>query len=173
MSDTDRDDAAEAAQWLHESKVSATVTAALKTLEPKRWIIFHAKDYALGVLQLLDTYHLLRNREEDEQTEKHRRQALDEIRAQVKGYRRLAYIAAAILPDTYRSEVDRIRTVRTEEDLNAGGLTQVTVAGWAHAGSGPDAIALAKVRKLARGSWRRKTISRADLLEALGESDER
>lgn len=168
-----RDDAAEAAQRLHEDRVSDTVQAALKELDEKRWILFHAKDYLLGVLQLLEAAHLLRDREDDKKTEQHRRESVNVILAQRRGYRRLAQIASEILPETYRAEVDRIGTVRTEEDLDSGGLTQLTVAGWAHGGSGPDAIALAKVRKLARETYRRKTINRADLLAALGESDGR
>lgn len=167
------DNAAEAAQILHEDRVSKTVAAAQKALNDKRWVLFHAKDYLLGVLQLLESRNLLRDREDDKKTEQHRRESVNVMLAQRKGYQRLAQIASEILPETYRAEVDRIGTVRTEEELNSGALTQLTVASWAHGGSGPDAIALAKVRKLARETYRRKTINRADLLAALGESDGR
>lgn len=167
------DNAAEAAQILHEDRVSKTVAAAQKALDGKRWVLFHAKDYLLGVLQLLESRNLLRDRADEERLERIARESRDELRAQLKGTRRLAYIASEILPPTFRAEVDRIGTVRTEEELNSGALTQLTVASWAHGGSGPDAIALAKVRKLARETYRRKTINRADLLAALGESDGR
>lgn len=171
---TGQDNSAEAAQWLHEDRISATVQAALDALTPRSWILYHARDYKLGVLQLLESHNLLRNHAEEAETEKWVKAAREEQRAKLKGYHRLARIAADILPETYGAEVTRIsEKVRTEADLDAGDLTNVTVAGWAHGGSGPDAIALAKVRKLARDSYPRKTISRADLLAALGEGDGR
>ena len=169
----ERDNAAEAAQWLHEDRVSETVQAALEALDKRTWVLFHAKDYKLGVLQLLESAGLLRNRAQEEQTEKHRMESLTALRLQRAAVLRLARIAAQILPDTFGAEIERVAKAQTEEELNDGSIKAVTVAGWAHGGSGPDAIALAKVRKLAHDNWRLKTIKRADLLAALGESDER
>jgi len=170
---TPRDDAADAAEILHEDKVSEVVQHALKQLEGKRWVLFHAKDYLLGVLQLLEARNLLRDVKREAEMDKVVRETRAALEARVKGYFRLARIAAEILPASYRAEVDRIYNVRTMEELDNTAVTKIEAAGWAHAGSGPDAIALAKVRKLARESYKRQTIKRADLLEALGISDGR
>ena len=166
----ERDHAEEARQTLHEDRVSPNVARALDRMSAKRWILHHSRDYLLGVLQLLEAAHLLRDVEAEQESETRLRATLTELRTQLKGYKRLAYIASEILPPTFRAEVDRIAKARTGDDLDATPLTVLMVAGWAHGGSGEDAKALARVRRLAASSYRRKTITRQALLEALGEA---
>ena len=165
---TDTDDATQAARILHEDQISPTVANARKTIASKQWALFHARDYLLGALQLLDAAHLLRDPQQEEETEQRTRATLTEVRARERAYKRLAYLAAECLPATYRAQLDRIATVRTEDDLNTPtGLTKLDVAAWAHNDSAPDALALARVRRLASDTWKRKTIPRAALLAAL------
>jgi len=168
-----QDNSAEAAIWLHEDRVSETVQAALDEMGKKRWVLHYAKDYLLGVLQLLESRNLLRNLAQEKEIEKHHQETLTALRLQRSAVLRLARIAANTLPESFGAEVARVAEARTKEELDSGGLTNLTVAGWLHGGESKDAVALARVRKLVRESYKRQTLRRADLLEALGEGDER
>jgi hypothetical protein len=55
------DTAARAKRMLHEDQVSPLVEYAKQKLSQKSWALYHAQDYALGVLQLLESMHLLRD----------------------------------------------------------------------------------------------------------------
>jgi len=169
-----QDNSAEAAQYLHEDRVSELVQRVLAKFDQKRWILFHARDYLLGVLQLLDDAGLLRDVEDEQRAFKIAVETRTLLETRMKAYSRMAHIAAAVMPDSFIAELDHIGTVHNVDELNSGTkLTNLEVASWAHGGSSADAIALAKVRKLARESYKRKTISRTDLLKALGETDGR
>jgi hypothetical protein len=65
-------DAEKARQALHEDRVSPNVARINKKLDEKLWILYHAKDYALGVLQLLESMHLLRDVEAERKAEEDR-----------------------------------------------------------------------------------------------------
>lgn len=65
-------DAEKAARILHEDSVSPNVERISKQLGPKLWALYHAKDYALGVLQVLENMHLLRDPEAERKAEEDR-----------------------------------------------------------------------------------------------------
>lgn len=166
------DNAAEAARILHEDRVSPNVARVNEQLSSKLWVLYHAKSYLLGVLQLLEARNLLRDVEQDAKDAENHKSMLKAFgparTPREKGYAKLCHLAADVLPASFAEAVKALRDVRTDEELAATqGPTVLDVHAWRHAGSSEDALALARVRKLASETWRRKTISRQDLLDAL------
>src|SRR5258708_15719897 len=92
------ENAAYAARELHEDRVSENVARIQKRLTGKLWILFHAKSYLLGVLQLLENAHLLRDTVQEEKDRENRRQMLKAfgpaLREREQAYRQLASQAA-------------------------------------------------------------------------------
>ena len=166
------DTAAQAKQMLHEDRVSPNVERINKRLSEKLWVLYHAKDYALGVLQLLESMRLLRDPEAERQAEEQR---IGILRAfgpgetpREKGYKKLCYAAADALPPSFLEAVQTLKDVRTDEELAAAEAPSLlTVHSWRHGGSSEDALALDRVRKLAWDMSRRKTVPMEALLEAL------
>jgi hypothetical protein len=166
------DTAAEAKRILHEDRVSANVARINEQLSSKLWVLHHAKSYLLGVLQLLEARNLLRDHEQEKQDAENHKSMLRAFgparTPREKGYAKLCHLAADALPPSFAEALKALRDVRTDEELAATqGPTVLDVHAWRHAGSSEDALALARVRKLASDTWRRKTISRQDLLDAL------
>lgn len=66
------DNAAQAKRALHEDQVSANVARVHRQLSGKLWVLHYARDYMLGVLQLLESLHLLRDTVAERETEERR-----------------------------------------------------------------------------------------------------
>jgi hypothetical protein len=66
------DNAAEARRLLHEDQVSDNVARVHKRLASKLWALYHARDYMLGVLQLLESLQLLRDTAAEQKAEERR-----------------------------------------------------------------------------------------------------
>jgi hypothetical protein len=169
---TELTDAEKAKRALHEDRVSPNVERVNKQLSEKLWILYHAKDYALGVLQLLESMHLLRDRQAEEEAEKRRVGILAAFgpgeTPREKGYKKLCYAAADALPPTFLKAVHALQDVRTDEELAAAEAPLlVDVHAWRHAGSSEDALALARVRKLVWDLTPRKTVPMQALRDAL------
>lgn len=167
------DHAAEAAQILHEDRISPAVQYATKWMANKLWVLYHAKDHTLAVLQLLDNSRLLRNPEQEEKDAEDHKSMLKAFgparTPREKGYRALCLAAAEALPPSFREAIDALENVRTDEELEAVGRpSRLTVHSWRHAGSSEDALALNRVQILASKLWRRKTVPMDALREALG-----
>jgi hypothetical protein len=171
------DNASEAARILHENQVSANVTSVHRQMNSKLWILHYAHDYLLGALILLEQAHLLRDVEQ-EQVDKERDQQMAAVigprrTPREKAYGRLLRLVIDVLPASFGAAVDTAAEVTTDDGYEAAKPRPIIAASWRHRGSTADALALARVRKLASDNWRLKTIKRADLLEALGITDER
>jgi hypothetical protein len=165
-------DAEKAARILHEDRVSPNVERINKQLLGKLWALYYARDYALGVLQLLESMRLLRDPEAEREAEERRVGLLRVFgpgeTPREKGYKKLCYAAADALPPSFREAVEALKDVRTDEELQvAEAPSLLDVHAWRHGGSSEGALAIARVRKLASDTYKRKTISRQDLLDAL------
>lgn len=166
-------DAEKAARILHEDRVSPNVEAINKQLDSKLHILYHARDYALGVLQVLESMHLLRDHEQEEkdaESHKSMMRAFGPARTpRENGYAKLCYAAADALPPSFLKAVKALENVRTDEELDAAQAhSLLDVHSWRHGGSSEDALALSRVRQLASDMWRRKTVPMAELRKALG-----
>jgi hypothetical protein len=170
MTTTDNN-AAQAARILHEDQISANVERVRKQIAGKAWTLFHARDYLLGVLHLLEAAHLLRDLEQEAADQQRHREALAAFgpasTPREKAYALLLRAAAPNLPPSFAEAVQRAAGVRTDEEMKAAKPSALDVAAWAHGGSTADALALARVRRLAESTWPRKTIPRQALLDAL------
>jgi|SRR5271155_905187 len=166
------DAAAQAKRMLHEDQVSPNVERINKQLSEKSWVLHHANDYALGVLQLLESARLLRDvvaeREADERHKSMLRAFGPAETPREKAYAKLCYAAADALPPSFLEAVRALKDVRTDEDIAAlDGISMVTVHAWRHGGSSEDALALARVRKLVWDLAPRKTVPMQALRDAL------
>lgn len=166
------DTAAQAKRLLHEDQVSPNVERINKQLGGKLWALYHAKEYALGVLQLLESMHLLRDPQAEREAEERRVGILRVFgpgeTPRERGYKKLCYAAADALPPTFFKAVQALRDVRTDEDLDAAEAPSlVDVHAWRHAGSSQDALALDRVRKLVWDLTPRKTVPMQALRDAL------
>lgn len=173
MTSTSDDNAVHAARELHEDRVSENVARIQKRLTGKLWVLFHAKNYLLGVLQLLENAHLLRDIVQEEKDAESHKQMVKAFGPKVtpreKGYKALCYAAAPALPPTFLEAVQGLSGVRTDEELDAAyAPSRLAVHGWRHGGSSDDALALARVHKLVRDKGRLKTVSVQALRDALG-----
>lgn len=166
------DTAAQAKRMLHEDRVSPNVERINKQLDTKLWALYHANSYALGVLQLLESMHLLRDLEQEKKDAASHESMLrtfgPDRTPRENGYAKLCYAAADALPPSFLEAVRALKDVRTDEDIAAlDGISLVTVRAWRHGGSSEDALALARVRKLVWDLTPRKTVSMQALRDAL------
>jgi len=177
----DDDNAVHAARELHEDRVSENVARIQKRLTGKLWILFHAKSYLLGVLQLLENAHLLRDTVQEEKDAEHRRQMMKAfgpaLGEREKAYRKLASQAAywsGIPGVVERLElIERARdadeymalTARFESDE----LPRLVQA-WREARKASAEAAVQRVARLL--DPKRKTVSMQALRDALGIREE-
>lgn len=166
------DTAAQAKRTLHEDRVSPNVERVKKRLSEKSWVLWHANDHTLAILQLLESMHLLRDRQAEEEAQERRVGMLaafgPEETPREKGYKKLCYAAADALPPTFLEAVHALQGVCTDEQLVAAEAPSlVDVHAWRHGGSSEDALALARVRKLVWDLTGRKTVPMQALRDAL------
>jgi hypothetical protein len=175
------DAAAQAGRMLHEDCVSPNVAHVNQKMTQNLWVLYHAHDYVLGVLQLLESMHLLRDVAAEQKAEELRIAGLRAFGAQhtnrEKAYRTLALRVAewSGIPGA----IERFRLIeeardddeyqRLTREFESGELPRL-VTEWREQRRLTAEASVQRVRGLLDN--KRKTVSMQALREALGAVEE-
>ena len=175
------DSATQAERILHEDCVSPNVEHVNRALTQRLWVLHHARDYLLGVLQLLESMHLLRDVAAEQKAEELRVAGLrafgETYTDREKAYRTLTRQATAwsgIPGATERLDLiekarDDAEYQRLTREFESDELPRL-VAQWREERRVTAEGALARVRALL--DPKRKTLSMQALREALDAVEE-